>query len=197
VQDKQFDKYKTILRSKLNENRYNHSLCVANEAKRLAIKYGGDPEKCYLAGLLHDITKNAPDNEHLKLFETFDIILNDIEKNAKKLWHAMSGAVYLENILGIKDAELLDAVRYHTTAKAGMSLTAKILYLADFTSADRDYEDVDEMRRLVDISLEKALVYALEYSIIDLIRHSRAVHPDTFEAYNETVLKLEEPNGIF
>ncbi|MGI6279887.1 MAG: bis(5'-nucleosyl)-tetraphosphatase (symmetrical) YqeK [Acutalibacteraceae bacterium] len=197
MQDKQFDKYKTILRSKLNENRYNHSLCVANEAKRLAIKYGGDPEKCYLAGLLHDITKNAPDNEHLKLFETFDIILNDIEKNAKKLWHAMSGAVYLENILGIKDAELLDAVRYHTTAKAGMSLTAKILYLADFTSADRDYEDVDEMRRLVDISLEKALVYALEYSIIDLIRHSRAVHPDTFEAYNETVLKLEEPNGIF
>lgn len=197
MQDKQFDKYKTILRSKLNENRYKHSLCVANEAKRLAIKYGGDPEKCYLAGLLHDITKNAPDNEHLKLFETFDIILNDIEKNAKKLWHAMSGAVYLENILGIKDAELLDAVRYHTTAKAGMSLTAKILYLADFTSADRDYEDVDEMRRLVDISLEKALVYALEYSIIDLIRHSRAVHPDTFETYNETVLKLEEPNGIF
>jgi len=179
-----YEKYKVILQSRLNEKRYYHSLCVADEAKRLAEKYGGDAEKCYLAGLLHDITKNSPDEEHLQLFETFGIMLSVIEKKAVKLWHAMSGELYIKNILGINDSEILDAVRYHTTAKADMSLTAKILYLADFTSLDRDYSDVDVMRSLVDKSLDSALLYALKYSICDLLEQGKQIHPDTVSAYN-------------
>ena len=184
-----YDKYKRILKQRLNEKRYYHSLCVADEALRLAKKYGANPDKAYLAGLLHDITKNAPDEEHLQIFKEFGIILTDIEKNAKKLWHAMSGAEYVKNILGIKDNEIIDAIRYHTTAKADMSLIAKILYLADFTSKDRDYEDVDVIREYVDESLCKAFVYALQYSITDLVNQGRAVHPGTVEAYNRAVLK--------
>ncbi len=183
-----YESLKAILQKRLNEKRYYHSLCVADEAKRLAEKYGGDSDKAYLAGLLHDITKNAPDEEHLQIFKEFGIILNDIEKNAKKLWHAMSGAEYVKNILGINDPEIIDAIRYHTTAKADMSLLAEILYLADFTSKDRDYEDVDVIRAYVDESLCKAFVYALQYSITDLVNQGRAIHPDTVEAYNQAVL---------
>lgn len=183
-----YEALKVILQKRLNEKRYYHSLCVADEARRLAEKYGGDIEKAYLAGLLHDITKNAPDEEHLKIFKEFGIILSDVEQNAKKLWHAMSGALYAKNILGINDPEIIDAIRYHTTAKADMSPLAKILYLADFTSKDRDYEDVDVIREYVDESLEKAFVYALEYSIIDLVNQGRAIHPDTVQAYNQAVL---------
>lgn len=179
---------KAILEKRLNEKRYYHSLCVADEAKRLAEKYGGNPEKAYLAGLLHDITKNAPAEEHLKIFADFGIIPNEIEKGAEKLWHAMSGAAYVKHILEINDAEIIDAIRYHTTAKAGMSLLAKILYLADFTSADRDYDDVEVIREYVNESLDKAFVYALEYSITDLVNQGRAVHLDTVAAYNEAVL---------
>ena len=69
-----------------------------------------------------------------------------------------------------------------------MSLLAKILYLADFTSEDRDYEDVDIIRGYVDESLEKAFVYALQYSITDLVNQGRAVHEDTVRAYNQAVL---------
>ena len=187
-----YDEYKSILRERLNENRYYHSLCVADEAKRLAEKYGGDIEKCYLAGLLHDITKNSTEEEHLQIFGNFGIILSDIERNAEKLWHAMSGSAYIENILKINDLEILDAIRYHTTAKAGMSLTAKILYLADFTSKDRNYPDVNIIRALVDKSLDEAFLYALKYSIIDLTENSRAIHPDTVNAFNETVLTMED-----
>ena len=184
-----YEALKAILQKRLNEKRYYHSLCVADEAKRLAEKYGGDGEKSYLAGLLHDITKNAPDEEHLQIFKEFGIILSDVEQNAKKLWHAMSGALYVKNILEINDPEIIDAIRYHTTAKADMSLLAEILYLADFTSKDRDYEDVDVIREYVDESLEKAFVYALEYSITDLVNQGRAIHPDTVQAYNQAVLK--------
>ena len=184
-----YEALKAILQKRLNEKRYYHSLCVADEAKRLAEKYGGDSEKSYLAGLLHDITKNAPDEEHLQIFKEFGIILSDVEQNAKKLWHAMSGALYVKNILEINDPEIIDAIRFHTTAKADMSLLAEILYLADFTSKDRDYEDVDVIRKYVDESLEKAFVYALEYSITDLVNQGRAIHPDTVQAYNQAVLK--------
>lgn len=180
--------YKQLLKKRLTPKRYEHSLCVADEAVRLAKKYGADEEKCYLAGLLHDITKNAPKEEHLQLFSDFGIILSSIESQAEKLWHAMSGSLYVRHKLGIDDIELVTAIRYHTTARANMTLTDKIIYLADFTSADRDYDDVDVMRRLVDESIESAMRYALAYSIVDLIRKGKPIHPDTVEAYNEISL---------
>lgn len=185
---------KELLSGRLKENRYLHSLAVADEAERLAKKYMADTQKAYLAGLLHDITKNAPKEEHLNIFNTFGIILNNVEKSAFKLWHAISGAAYVKYILGIDDPQIFDAIRYHTTAKPGMSLLSKIVYIADFTSADRDYDDVEVIRSLADDSLNKAFLYSLEYTIKDLVGSGRAVHIDTISAYNETVLgkQMEE-----
>lgn len=189
IMSEKYIEYKNILQERLTPKRYNHSLCVADEAVRLAQKYGGDCEKAYLAGLLHDITKNATQEEHLQIFSRFDIMLNDIEKNAEKLWHAISGAAYIENVLKIDDKEIITAVRYHTTARAGMTQLEKLLYLADFTSADRDYDDIDIMRKKVEISLEAALDYALSYTINDLVSRGKPLHLDTVNAYNENALK--------
>lgn len=180
-----YDKLKEILKSRLNEKRYFHSLCVADEAKRLAEKYGADSQKAYLAGLLHDITKNTPCEEQLLFVREFGIMLDDITKASEKLWHAVTGAAYIENVLKIADKEIINAVRYHTTAKANMTKLEKVLYLADFTSADRDYSDVDVMRRLVDISMEDAMEYALCYTINELKEKSSQIHPDTIAAYEE------------
>ena len=184
-----YTEYKKILQERLTPKRYHHSLCVADEAVRIAAKYGGDTEKAYIAGLLHDITKNASEEEHLHIFREFDIMLNDIEKNAEKLWHAISGAAYIEHMLGINDTEIITAVRYHTTARKNMTQLEKILYLADFTSADRDYDDVDIMRQKLEISMEDALQYALSYTINDLVSRDKPLHLDTVEAYNENALK--------
>lgn len=186
-----YTEYKEILQNRLTPKRYHHSLCVADEAVRLTKKYGGDTEKAYLAGLLHDITKNASVQEHLHIFDEFGIMLNDIEKNAEKLWHAISGAAYIEHILGIKDKEIITAVRYHTTARAGMTQLEKLLYLADFTSSDRDYDDIDIMREKVEISMEAALDYALSYTINDLVSRGKPLHLDTINAYNQNALKGE------
>lgn len=181
-----YENYIELLKSRLNEKRFYHSLCVADEAKRLAIKYGADSEKAYLAGLLHDITKNATVEEHLQIFAQFGIILSDVEKS-HKLYHAMSGALYVKHFLDIDDIEIINAIRYHTTARADMSLLEKIIYLADFTSLDRDYEDVSVIRGLVNDSLDKAFVYALQYTICDLVNNKKCVHTDTFSAYNQAV----------
>ena len=182
-----YEEYKLLPKTRLDEYRFYHSLCVADEAKRLAEKYGYDVDRAYLAGLLHDITKNSDEQEHLQIFSQFGIILNDIEKNAKKLWHAMSGAAYVKHVLKIEDDEIISAIRYHTTAKANMTLLEKIIYLADFTSIDRDYSDVEVIREYVNDSLEKAFVYALQYSICDLVNNKKCVHLDTLAAFNQAV----------
>lgn len=189
INSKIIDEYKELLSNRLNENRYYHSLCVAEEARRLACIYGADQNNAYLAGLLHDITKNASTEEHLKIFDTFDIILTDVEKSSIKLWHAISGAAYVEHFLCVDDKEVIDSIRYHTTAREKMTLLDTVIYLADFTSADRDYQDVDVMRSLVDKSKNEALNYALKYTIQELIEKGAAIHPDTISAYNSVVLK--------
>ena len=189
INGKIIEEYKALLKSRLKEKRYNHSLAVADEAKRLAVLYGADPSKAYLAGLLHDITKNSSMEEHFSIFSAFGIKLSNVEMSAEKLWHAISGSAYIEHFLGIDDKDIINAVRYHTTARANMSVFETVLYLADFTSADRDYDDVDVMRSLVDKSADEALSYALSYTIKELLEKGAPIHPDTLSAYNEVVLK--------
>ena len=72
-----------------------------------------------------------------------------------------------------------------------MSMAEVVLYLADFTSADRDYPDVDVMRELAERSVEEAMRYALRYTIDDLNEQGRSVHPDTLACYEE----YRERNG--
>ena len=174
-----------IIRRRLTPYRFRHSVAVADEAKRLAEKYGADPAKAYTAGLLHDILKDASPAEQLQIAADFGILLDDTEQASQKLWHAHVGAVFVEKILGVTDPEIVGAIRYHTTGRARMTLLEKIIYVADFTAAGRDYDDVDVMRRLADQSLDDAMRYALEYTVADLHKKHRIVHADTLAALQE------------
>ncbi len=183
------EQYKDIIRARLGDYRYHHSLCVADEAARLATQYGADETTAYTAGLLHDILKDTDPKTQLQMFADFGILLDDVEKQVPKLWHARVGAAFLEHVLQIDNREILDAVRYHTTGRAGMGLLEKIVFVADFTSADRNYPDVEEVRRRTAISLEETMIYALAYTIRDLTERGQAIHPDTLAVYNELILE--------
>lgn len=185
--DMTIEEYKEHIKARLSEKRYYHSLCVAEEAVRLADRYGADKEKAYLAGLLHDVLKDTPSDIQLKFAKEFGIILSALELGAKKLYHSIIGSAYLKEVLGITDSEIIDAVRYHTTAKKNMSLLSKVLYLADYTSRDRDYNGVEEMRQAVEESIENAMKIALEFTVEDLKAKGCPVHPDTLDAYDEFV----------
>lgn len=186
------EQFTEIIRSRLSAYRFEHSLCVAQEAKRLAERYGADAEKAYVAGLLHDIMKDADLSDQERILTDFGVDLDAVERQSPTLWHARTGAVFLEKILDITDKDILSAVRYHTTGRAAMSLLEKVLFVADFTSSDRDYPDVDVMRRLADQSLEDAMLYGVEYTIRDLMSKGRPVHPDTLAVYNDIVLSAKD-----
>ena len=182
------DEYKVLLAERLSPYRYTHSLCVAESAVELAEKYGADKEKALVAGLLHDITKEADREEHFSLFTEGKVVLTQLEAVNRKLWHAMSGAEYLKLKLNITDEEILDAVRYHTTARAGMSLLEKVIYIADFISADRVYEDVGVVRELAKKNLDETMLYTQRYSINELLQKGACIHPDSVACYNELML---------
>ncbi|MBQ9742704.1 MAG: bis(5'-nucleosyl)-tetraphosphatase (symmetrical) YqeK [Ruminococcus sp.] len=183
-----FEKYYKLAESRLSNRRYTHSVNVAAAAVKLAKKYGCDVQKAELAGILHDITKETDAENQLQIINAGGIILDDVSKSSPQLYHAISGMVYCRDTLGIDDEDILNSIRYHTTARAGMSLLEKIIFTADFISDERDYEDVDVMRARCEVSLEEGMLYGLGFVIPDIVRKERAIHPDALSAYNELVL---------
>lgn len=177
------------LQERLCPERYQHSLAVAEAAKTLAAQYGAPVEKAYLAGLLHDIMKCAPLEEQLQTLQNAGILLQSYEREIPNIWHARAGAVYLEQEGLIRDAEILSAVRWHTTGNAGRSRLDQVVYLADFISADRNYPDLAQVRTLAKDSLEAACLYTLRYMIPCCIRKQGLIHPDSIAFYNELIIK--------
>ncbi len=188
--DSKYQSYIDLIKSKLSPYRFNHSVEVAESAVYLAEKYGGESEKMYVAGLLHDVLKEADREETFFYVDKYSISLSKLEKVTPKLWHSIVGAEFIKNELHIDDEDIVTAVRYHTTGRKDMTLGEKILFIADFISADRDYNGVDEMRQRAEKSLEYAMDFGLSFTITDLVEHGRPVHPDTVDAYND--IKLQE-----
>lgn len=182
---KVIEKYKEYLKKNLSKKRYNHSLNVSESAVYLAKKYGADPDKALIAGLLHDIAKELPVEEQLKIVEKSPLDVCEIEKKSIPLFHAVAGAELVQSLFGIDDMEIIKAIRYHTVACGNMPKLSAIIYLADLISADRDYKDVNKMRKYADKSLEKAMYEALKFSITDSVGKGNTIPLSTIEAYND------------
>ena len=133
-----------------------------------------------------------------QLFEDFEYIeksgekLTAVDYSNPKVWHQISGAAFLKESGIISDEEILGAVRWHTTGRAGMTLLEKIIYVADFISADRKYDDVDVVRKLADKSLEHAILYTSRYTVNKLASGDMLIHPATVECYNDMLLHFRK-----
>lgn len=179
-----------IVEPLLSEKRFFHTVCVAEEAVRLANRFGCDPSKAEAAGLLHDIMKDTDFGEQLKILGRFGIILTGIEKISMPVWHQITGAVYIQNTLGIDDDEIVNAVRYHTTGRKGMGILEKVVYIADAVSADRQYKGADDIRLALEKGLDEAMAVNTGLVIRSFAKKLLPIVPDTFEAYNEAVTSL-------
>ena len=183
-----------VLHDTLGKGRRRHSLCVAEQAVRLARRYGADPEQAEIAGLLHDVAKEFSIEQKQRLLREFGVYLDDVTRRLPTLWHAVLGAAYAKQRLGVREPEVLSAIRYHTTGRAGMTLLEKVIYIADYTSADRTYPDADNMRRIVEEDLDAALREALRYTLLKQVESRQPVHPDSLAAYNELIIPDPPPS---
>lgn len=180
----EFDKYEHLIKQLLSKKRYNHSMCVAEECYKLAERYGADKKRCYLAGLLHDVMKEEKSEKQRQYTVESGLSPDPAEVATKSLWHAVAGAYYVREELGIDDAEVISAIRYHTVGCARMTLLEKIVFLGDMISNDRDYKDVDKMRDYCYKDIDVAMSVALAYYLTDISEKCGFLCASTFEAYN-------------
>ncbi len=179
-----FEEYTQIVRNRLSDYRFYHSLCVSDSARELARRYGADEEKAMIAGILHDATKETDEKTQLELIEKAGMKVTELERSQTKFFHQLSGAAFAKCELGIEDEEIISAIRYHTTGHSNMTLMEEIIYLADFISADRNYPDIDEIRKQTERGKEYGLLYATKYTIKSVVDKGKILHPDTVDAYN-------------
>ncbi len=183
-----FKDYEQIIKNNMKDKRFSHCKNVAKEAVALAEIHGADTDKAKLAGILHDATKEFSFERQLQIIKDGGIILDDIEKISTNLWHAISGSVYARDVLHIDDEDILNAIRYHTSGRVNMSLLEKIIYVADYTSAERSFEGVDYMRKLARKNLNEAILFGTSFTIADLAKHNRLIHPNAVALFNNTLI---------
>ena len=185
--------YKSVMLKMLGEKRYRHSINVADRALKLAKIYGYDQEKAYVAGLLHDICKDMPYPEQLKWIKKSDIISDSTIFKQPNVWHSIAGSIFVKEEMGIQDQDIITAIRYHTTGRPNMSSLEKIIYVSDLTSEDRNFDGVEELRKMAEIDLEDAVREILSFIMSDLARRRVYIVEDTYLAYNkymETVIEI-------
>ena len=107
--------------------------------------------------------------------------LDELEQRAVKLLHSKTGACIAKYIFGEPD-EVYDAIFWHTTGKADMTLMEKILYMADYIEPNRDFEGVEKMRHLAYTDLDKAMLYGIEETIADMRERGNPIHRNTQQA---------------
>ena len=175
-----------IVKPQLTEHRYQHTLGVMETAIKLAGEYGADIKKAELAAIFHDYAKFRPKDEMRRIIEEQNMPAILLKYNSE-LWHAPVGAFLTENEAGIDDKEILDAIRYHTSGRIGMTLLDKVIYLADYIEPGRHFPGVDEVREMAKDDLDRALIQSMKNTIQFLMKKNQQVFPDTFHAYNSIV----------
>lgn len=186
------EEIKAQLKRDLSEKRYVHSLGVADEAKKLAVRYGVDPDRAYIAGLVHDCAKEVPPQDMEGILKSrYGVTVDSMSRRMPKILHGALGACEAQRRFGIYDPEILDAVKYHTTGKGGMSMMAKIIYIADYIEPNRDFDGVEHLRQLAYKDIDEAIIKGIDDTIIDLIGRGLLLHPNTIHARNDLVIKRE------
>jgi len=181
LKDLSLGQLRPVALSFLNHRRIPHVLGTEQEAIHLAERWGGDVEKARRAALLHDCTKKLSPEEHLALAERYGADLDEMERRTPKLLHAKTGAAVAEALFGT-DGEITDAIRWHTTGRAHMTLLEKIIYLADYIEPSRDFPGVRELRRTCYEDLDAGLLMGLEMTIREMKERGDPIHAKTMEA---------------
>ncbi|HGF8240928.1 TPA: bis(5'-nucleosyl)-tetraphosphatase (symmetrical) YqeK [Enterococcus faecium] len=176
------------IQMRMSEQRFKHVLGVEETAVALAKKYGASPEKTSIAALTHDYAKERPDEE-FKMVIVRDGFDPELLNYNNAIWHGLVGASFVERELGIIDAEILHAIRVHTTGAAKMSLLDKIIYVADYIEPGRDFPGVQDARAIAWADLDEAVAFETKHTLAHLLAQEQQIYPKTIETYNYWVAK--------
>jgi len=190
--------------SLMSPKRFRHTVAVEEMAARLAELFC--PEQTNLlraAALLHDITKERTATEQEQLCGVYGLSVTDGDRLAPKTFHARTAAALIAaDYPEFAHPTVVNAVRWHTTGHAGMTLTERLIYLADYIDESRTFPSCVILRRYFwgaqpermthserETLLRNTLILSFDLTIRDLLEESKPIAADTVEARNELLLE--------
>lgn len=182
-----------FMKTNLKPARYTHSLGVEKMARELAEIYGADSEKAAFAGRYHDIAKCfTPDvmNKYVR-----DFGLDEMYIDNNPLAHSKVAACILEKEFDVKDEEVLDAVRSHTTGRGNMSLLEEIVYVSDAIEENRSYPELKALQERARTDIDGACLFIMDYTLDSLAKKGRVPDRDTVEARQYIIDKIRSKDG--
>lgn len=185
------------LKDLIGQDRFKHSLGVMETAEAFCIRLGEDPEKGKLAGLFHDCGKFADRKKAMDFIEDHKLTYNKEYLENFQLLHPHFGADVAKLVFKIDDPYILDAIAYHTTLRAEPSLLDKIIYITDAIEPNRDFQGVEELRKLANEDLDRAILYSLEETIVALLKKKKYLGLETIEARNYFLKVVENRSWFF
>ena len=175
------EELRAVSASMVKSKRIPHIRGTEETAAHLARRWGADENAARQAAILHDCTKYYTLPQQLTTCAKYGILLDDIERKTLPLLHAKSGAALARYVFGMPEA-VSEAIRWHTTGKADMTLLEKILYIADYAEPTRKYSWAAELRELIETDLDAAVLRGLEITIEHTGREGGPIHYRTLEA---------------
>ena len=173
------------VKENITPSRWKHTVGVAVTAAENCPRLGIAEKTAITAAALHDCAKHLkPDDAMLAGFECPENVPSPVV-------HQFAGAFVAENIFKITDADILNAIKYHTSGRADMSGLEKLIYLSDMLEEGRSFPHVDELRKEFAKSIDGGLYSALKHTIEYLKKEKMPVYPLTEQAYEYVTNKKE------
>lgn len=165
----------------LRRKRLLHTINVAIMSVKFAVHHNIDPDKALIAGVLHDCAKELDKEVQSK----YSMEIGGPDFDVDKLWHGPAGVKYARDVLNVTDVEILDAIKYHTTGRPGMTGLDKVVYLADKLEPARTYDDLEAIRIIAEKDLDQAMVISINEFKKKLIQKKMEMHPLTLACLKE------------
>ena len=175
------------LREAIPERRFAHTLGVADEAVRLARRFGADEGRAWLAGMLHDCAKGIPTEKQAETCDRLGVAIDDEVRRCPSVIHGFLGAHLARTVYGVDDPVVLRAIELHTIGDAGMSLLQRIVFLADSTEPGRNFPGVDAMRAAAENNLDEALRLFVGGQFGHLVEKRAIMHSGLLRLWNDLV----------
>lgn len=189
------------LKKYVDEGRFIHTQGVMHTSACLAMVHGEDILHAQAAGLLHDCAKCIPNDKKVKMCMKHGIEMTSSELENPFLLHAKLGAYVANKKYHIDDEDILSAIRYHTTGRAGMSLLEKIVFVADYIEPNRyKAKNLAEIRKMSFSDLDEAVYMILRDTLKYLRSNPNSIDMTTNSAYeyykeiHETKVSNQEDN---
>lgn len=178
------------VKAHLPKRRYKHTLGVVEFSCALAKHYNLCEEKTEIAALLHDYCKYYSSKDVLEFYKEKNISVHEVILNNPNLAHGFIGSEIVKGKFNILDEDITNAIANHTFGRRNMSLLEKIIYVSDSIEPSRDFDGVNELRKLAFKNLDKTVLRVCESTLCYEISRNHLIHPNSIEMRNELILKI-------